>query len=198
MKKKSKKTKTLVIALITILALGLGGVTYAKYASKIDVSAQLDIAKWVFKVNGSTEQKQTINLTETLKPDPSLLSTGKIAPGTHGEFKIKIDATGTDVGMNYEVKIKSLSEKPKNLVFSCDGVQLENFTDTTTIGGGQIFTTQEDKTKTFTIGWKWDYESKNNGRTIEENDIVDTQDSQNITDYRFEIISTGVQTPINY
>ena len=181
MKKKSKKTKTLVIALITILALGLGGVTYAKYASKIDVSAQLDIAKWVFKVNGSTEQKQTINLTETLKPDPSLLSTGKIAPGTHGEFKIK-----------------SLSEKPKNLVFSCDGVQLENFTDTTTIGGGQIFTTQEDKTKTFTIGWKWDYESKNNGRTIEENDIVDTQDSQNITDYRFEIISTGVQTPINY
>lgn len=197
MKKKSKKTKILVIALV-VMILGLGGVTYAKYASKIGVSAQLDIAKWVFKVNGSTEQKQTIDLSNTLKPDPALLSNGKIAPGTHGEFKIEIDATGTDVGINYEVKLKSLSEKPKNLVFTCNGMQLEDFTDSINIGGGQIFTTQESKTKTFTIGWKWDYESKNNGRTVEENDIIDTQDSQNITDYKFEIISTGVQTPINY
>ncbi|MBR1540068.1 MAG: hypothetical protein IJ629_02680 [Clostridia bacterium] len=48
------------------------------------------------------------------------MKTERIAPGTSGNFKIIIDASGSEVGVDYDVT--SLGEgnnKPDNLYFTC-------------------------------------------------------------------------------
>ena len=55
MKKKSKKLTILLCALLALLAISVGGYTYAKYTTSITGGGQVDIAKWSFKVDNNSE-----------------------------------------------------------------------------------------------------------------------------------------------
>ena len=103
--KKSKKIVLLLVAIAAIIFSFVGGQSYAKYMSKVTGQGTADIASWSFKVNENEEKMQTISLKS--RQNNSTLLNNKIAPGTDGEFQIKLDATGTDVGINYAIKFEN-------------------------------------------------------------------------------------------
>ena len=86
--------------------------------SKVTGNGTAEIANWKFKVNENEEKIQTISLKSTINNET--LVDNKIAPGTEGSFNIVIDATGTDVGINYNIEFSEESNKPTNLKFTYD------------------------------------------------------------------------------
>ena len=68
MNKNSKSKKYILIAillLITIMLGIIGGITYAKYYSKIDGKGNAEIARWSFKANNETKTIADIKLNNT-------------------------------------------------------------------------------------------------------------------------------------
>ena len=98
------KKKAVIISaiLVAIILSFIGGQTYSKYVTEVRGDGTAQIATWDFKVNGQKEEVQTISLGSTY--DSSTLVNGKIAPGTEGNFQIIVDATGSDVGIDYKIK----------------------------------------------------------------------------------------------
>lgn len=189
--KKSKKIVLAVIAVILLIVSFLGGQVYAKYMSKVTGKGSADIASWSFKVNENEEKLQNISLKSTI--NNSTLLSNKIAPGTQGDFQIKIDATGADVGINYTVKFENESQKPTNLKFMYDNNLYNSITELQEVLNGVINADEQDKVKTLVIGWNWEYETGNTNEEILANDMIDTQEAKQICDYTFDVIVTGTQ-----
>lgn len=189
--KKSKKVVLLVIAIIVILLSFIGGQAYAKYMSKVTGQGTADIASWNFKVNENEEKLQTISLKSTI--NNSTLVNNKIAPGTEGEFQIKIDASGSEVGINYVVKFENESQKPTNLKFTNDGKTYNSLTDLQQDLTGIINANDENKAKTLTVGWNWKYETGNTVQEIVANDLIDTRNAKQMNNYTFDVIVSGTQ-----
>lgn len=111
--KKSKKIVLISIAIIAIILSFVGGHAYAKYMSRVSGKGTAEIASWSFKVNDNAEKMKSISLKSTINNET--LINNKIAPGTEGNFQIKLDATGSDVGINYNIKFENETQKPTNL-----------------------------------------------------------------------------------
>ena len=193
MKKKSKKLIGLLGIALIVLTLCVGGYTYAKYRTEAKGGGQVDIAKWSFKVDESSQKIETINLSDTV--DETLLVNGKVAPGTKGEFTIDIDGTGTEVGINYDVNFANEINKPTNLVYTYNGEKFSSLAKVAEKLKGSILANDEVKTKTLTIGWQWDYETGEESTEINKNDVIDTQEGIANLDYTFDVIVTGTQMP---
>lgn len=192
--KKSKKIILLLTLLLVVLALGIGGYTYAKYTTSVKGGGQLDVAKWSFKVNGDSRQLETIQLVDTI--DESKLVNGKVAPGTRGEFTINIDGTGTEVGIDYYIEFENEQNKPTNLVYSYNGQKFNSLSEIGPIANGTIYANDENKTKDITIEWEWNYETGDVDE-IDANDAIDTQDGIANLDYTFDVKVTGTQIPFD-
>ena len=193
MKKKSKKLTILLCALLALLAISVGGYTYAKYTTSITGGGQVDIAKWSFKVDNNSEQIETIRLLDTV--DEKLLTNGKIAPGTGGEFTINIDGTGTEVGIDYDVKFNNEQNKPTNIVFTYNGQKYNSLTSMADAIKGTINANESNKKVKITIGWEWKYETGTSNQ-IRTNDEIDTREGILNLDYTFDVIVKGTQKPI--
>lgn len=189
--RKSKKIVLLVIAIIAILLAFIGGQSYAKYMSKITGQGTADIASWKFKVNENEEQIQTIHLRSNV--DNHTLASNKIAPGTEGNFQIKIDTSGSEVGVNYVVKFENESQKPTNLKFMYNGKLYNSLTDLQNDLTGTINANDEDKVKILTITWQWKYETGNTDQEKQLNNEIDTQEAKKISNYTFDVIISGTQ-----
>lgn len=189
--KKSKKIVLLVIAIVAITLLFVGGRAYAKYMARVTGQGTADIAAWSFKVNENEEKLQTISLKSTI--NNSSLVNNKIAPGTEGEFQIKLDATGSEVGINYVIKFENESQKPTNLKFTYGGKTYNSLKNLQQDLTGTINANDENKVKAITVGWNWKYETGNTAQEIASNDLIDTQDAKQMTNYTFDIIVTGTQ-----
>lgn len=194
MKKKSKKLIMLLSLALVVLTFGVGGYTYAKYTTSVKGGGQLDVARWSFSVNESSQKIETIKLSDTV--DGTLLVNGKVAPGTKGEFTINVDGTGTEVGINYEVKFANETNKPTNLVFTYNNEKFKTLEEVAKKLTGSILANDTQKTKEFTINWQWDYETGTNTTEIAKNDVIDTQEGIQNLDYTFDVIVTGTQMPI--
>ncbi len=192
--RKSKKIILILTLLLVVLTLGIGGYTYAKYITSVRGGGQVDVAKWSFKVNGDSEQLETIKLVDTI--DESKLVNGKIAPGTSGEFTINIDGTGTEVGIDYYIKFENEQNKPTNLVYYYGEQKFNSLSEIGPIANGTIYANDEEKTKDVTIQWEWQYETGNLDE-IDENDVIDTQEGIANLDYTFDVIVTGTQVPFS-
>lgn len=173
----------------------IGGQTYSKYVTEVRGDGTAQIATWDFKVNGQKEEVQTIPLSSTY--DSSTLVNGKIAPGTEGVFQIIVDATGSDVGIDYKIKFADETTKPTNLKFYYQEVEYDSILELGDALSGTIDadadTNGEGKVKTFDIKWKWNYETGNNPGEIATNDKIDTQNAQEISNYKFNVIVSGTQ-----
>lgn len=188
-----KQVKNIIIILsiaIMLLAVGLGGYSYAKYVTQLKGNGGFDVAKWSFKVNESSKKIATINLTDTI--DPSKLVAGKVAPGTGGEFTIKIDATGAEVGVRYIVEFENEQNKPTNLVFTYNGQEVNSLEALNSRIIGAINANDTERTKQITIAWEWPYET-GEGSIVAKNDEIDTQEGINDLNYSFDIVVTGKQ-----
>lgn len=189
--KKSTKIVLLVVAIVAILLSFMGGQAYAKYMSRVTGQGTADIASWSFKVNEKEEKLQTISLKSTMNNET--LTNNKIAPGTEGSFQIKLDATGSDVGINYIVRFENESQKPTNLKFTYEGKTYKSLTELQEVLTGTINADAQDKTKVLTIGWNWKYETGSTAQEISANDLIDTENAKQISNYTFDIIVTGTQ-----
>ena len=189
----SKKKKVLIILTIlaAILLAFIGGQAYAKYVSKVKGEGIAEVATWKFKVNGQSEQVEQINLASTY--DNETLVNNKIAPGTSGSFNIIVDATGSEVGINYDITFTEEENKPQNLRFEYNNKEYNSVKELQEDLSGTINANDEDKTRTLNVKWKWDYETGEKPGVIADNDKKDTFDGMNIQNYTFDVIVTGTQ-----
>ena len=186
-----KKAVVIIAILVAIILSFVGGQTYSKYVTEVRGDGTAQIATWDFKVNGQKEEVQTISLGSTY--DSSTLVNGKIAPGTEGNFQIIVDATGSDVGIDYKIKFTDETTKPANLKFYYQEVEYNSILELGEALSGTINADDENKSKTFDIKWKWNYETGSNPTEIASNDKIDTQNAQEITNYEFDVIVSGTQ-----
>ncbi|MCF0125335.1 MAG: hypothetical protein HUJ68_06200 [Clostridia bacterium] len=195
MTKNKKIVAGVAIVVIALLAI-IGGQAYARYVTEVKGTGVAKIASWNFKVNGNEEQMQEIELLSTYNNET--LVDNKIAPGTTGKFNIIVDATGSEVGANYIVQIKSNSKKPQNLKFVYDGKKydIDNEKEAQELAdsiSGIITANDENKQRTITIGWVWEYQTGNTEDEKLQNDLIDTKDSKEIQDYTFTVSVIGNQ-----
>ena len=189
----SKKKKVIIVSSILIIMLiaFIGGQAYAKYISQVRGNGIAEIATWSFKVNGQKEQVQEIKLVSTYNSET--LVNNKIAPGTSGSFNIIVDATGSEVGIKYNIKFAEESNKPQNLKFVYGGKEYDSIKQLGDELSGTISSNEEDKTRTINVQWKWNYETGSSAEQINANDIIDTNDAISIANYTFQVIVTGTQ-----
>lgn len=188
---KKKKIILIVAILSSILLAFMGGQSFSKYVSEVRGNGVAEVATWSFKVNGQKEQVQTIQLSSTCNNET--LVGNKIAPGTNGSFNIMVDGTGSDVGINYNIKFENESAKPTNLKFIYDNQEYSSIDELQNNLSGTIHANDENKTRTLTINWKWDYETGKDETEIANNDRIDTQNAKDIANYTFNVIVSGTQ-----
>ena len=195
MKINSKKLIVLLSIILVLLILSVVGYTYAKYRTQVKGGAQADIAKWSFTVNENSEEIETIKLQDTISKavDEKFLKKGKIAPGTTGKFIIDIDATGTEVGLNYDVKFANEHNKPTNLKFTYGGQTYNTLAELQEATKGTIYVNDTNKTKNLEIGWVWEYETGTEETQKNNNDTTDTNEGIVDLNYTFDIVVTGTQ-----
>ena len=181
---------SLCITLIMLLLSGAGGYTYARYMSQEKGTGGADIANWSFKIaKNAGEEVKNITLRNTA--NKATLVNGKIAPGTSGEFSITLDATGSDVAVDYTVEFVNEVNKPTNIVFTYNGNNYKNLNEIGVIKGN--IGVSNERSKTVTIKWEWPYQKGNTDVAKIENDNIDTKDGTSLLDYSFDIIAKGVQ-----
>lgn len=189
-----KKIIKNVSLILLIILLGITFIikgTHSKYINSVTGNGETEVAKWKFNVNGETEQIETIKLIDTYSEDT--LSNGKIAPGTKGSFDLIIDATESEVGVEYNVDFKNEVNKPMNLKFTYGNQELDNLEDCEQYLSGIIDSNDNNKIRILTINWEWPYETGNQESTINQNDNIDTNDGINALDYTFDVVVTGTQ-----
>lgn len=190
--KNKKKMIIILCILATIILAFLGGKTFSKYTAKVEGSGAASIAGWRFNVNGDHEIIQNISLSSTYNNDTILYN--KLAPGTDGSFDIIVDATGSEVGVNYNVDFKDTAgAKPTNLKFKYDNNEYNNLEELESVLSGTIPANEENKVRTYTIQWEWPYETGEDEYTIAQNDKIDTEEAGYIYEYGFDVCVTGTQ-----
>ena len=189
-----KKKKTALLVICAILAITLSfmiGKTFAKYVSEVKGTGTAEIANWVFKVNGKEDVVQNVNLLSTYHNET--LINNKVAPGTSGSFNIVVDATGSEVGVDYAIEFLNESQKPQNLIFTYEDKPYTTIQDLEKDLSGTINANDENKIRTITINWEWQYETGENANEINQNDIIDTNNAKQLENYTFDIHVKGTQ-----
>lgn len=192
-RKASKEYKgifgALCMMLIMLLLTGAGGYTYARYMSQEKGTGNADIANWAFQIDKNGEQTKNVTLRNTVSKQT--LVNGKIAPGTSGEFSITLDATGSEVGVDYTLSFVDEINKPENIIFTYNGKEYKSLNEIGSIKGN--IGTKNDRTATILIKWTWLYQTGSTDIEKAENDIKDTKAGTSLLDYSFNIIAKGVQ-----
>lgn len=191
MKNKTKK-RILIACAILLLLIVLNAIifTYAKYITTEKGTGQADIAKWSFKIDKNGEETKTIKLINTV--NKATLVNGKIAPGTSGEIIIGVDGTGSEVGVAYDIKFENEQNKPDNLYFRYKNQKYSSLSEIEAITGN-FLCNEENKKIEYVIFWQWPYETGDTANLIAQNDEIDTQNANKISQYTFDVVATGTQ-----
>ncbi len=176
--KTRNKPVIILLALLLITAIAFSMYAYAKYKTTLTGNGTATVAKWSFKVNGQTQTIPNIDLATTMKENNNVVE-GKIAPGTEGSFDLNLDATGSEVAIDYNIKL-AVTEKPSNLRFYTDSSYTKEIASTDGVMNvSGVMSLEEIKTiQTKTIYWKWPYQTGTATNDIVENDKIDTDDSK--------------------
>ena len=157
------------IIIITITIIILFKNSFNKNTS-LKIESEVPISIWDFTVNNNREEIQKINLFQSSNENEL---ESQLAPGTSGSFQIFLDATETQVAIKYN--IISIEETMEEVLL------------------GTINVNDKEKTRTFQIYWEWKYETGNTKEEIIKNDLIDTEDMNNIRKYNFVICVSGEQ-----
>ena len=178
------------VLLIILVLTGAGGYTYARYMSQEKGTGSAQVANWSFKIDKNGQATKVINLANTVNKDT--LVNGKIAPGTSGEFTLVLDATGSDVGVDYVVYFANEQNKPNNIQFTYNERKVTSLGSIGNITGS--IGVKGNKTETIKINWTWPYQTGQTFEDKEKNDLIDTQNGTSPLDYTFEIVAKGTQS----
>ncbi len=193
---KQKRITKIVVATILLLVIILLGYTFAKYTKSYTIPTSSTVAKWNFQGeifnSKNSSSITTISLADTIKN--STIKENRIAPGTNGDFTIVVDATGSEVDLDYKVELLEETNKPQNLKFSYNGNiynSLSELISSEEIFEGKISYEDENMKKEILIEWEWPYESYDEKGNIL--DDIDMLDGENITNYEFTLKINGTQ-----
>ncbi len=190
-KEKNKKIIKILCAVLLLMTLGMTGYTYAKYVTQEKGNGSADIATWSFRIEkDENEDVKTIRLADTSNKETLL--NGKIAPGTSGQFYLKINAVGSEVAVDYKVTFGNEKNKPDNIIFKYDGKTYSSLSEIDAIQGTMGLT--DYKGQLIKVEWEWPYETGSAVNGIASGDKVDTQNGQDNLDYTFDVIATGTQS----
>lgn len=190
-KEKNKKITKILCAVLLLMSLGMTGYTYAKYVTQEKGNGSADIATWSFRIEkDENEDVKTIRLADTSNKETLL--NGKIAPGTSGQFYLKINAVGSEVAVDYKVTFGNEKNKPDNIIFKYDGKTYSSLSEIDAIQGTMGLT--DYKSQLIKVEWEWPYETGSAVNGIASGDKVDTQNGQDNLDYTFDVIATGTQS----
>lgn len=126
--------------------------TYSKYYSQTRIDNNLQVAKWVFNLNGESNTTIDINLVDTVDTT-NKYSSSAVIPGSSGVIELNIDATGVEVALDYSITINQTNTNlPNNLKLYTD----ESYTTEFDSFKGFIGLS-DSKVKVHKIYWKWYY-----------------------------------------
>ncbi len=171
--RKAERFRILAVWLvIMIVALGaIGGITLAKYLTKVDGEDSQDIANWTFKVNDNVANSEEFKL-QLIPKEYENVKPGEIAPGTGGSFTISC-SNGSDVDAKYKIDFTA-EGKPQNLKFYYDaqytneiyadqGIYKYNFEKSADANDGKLLVESADREadgkETVVIYWFWSFYS---------------------------------------
>lgn len=185
-----KRKSLILIVLLLLIGVTSGYVakTYAKYTAEVSGNGAAVIAKWNFDTENEIT---TINVALDETYDSSTLVEGKIAPGTVGSFAINLTNADSEVGVDFEINIGTVSNVPTNLkLYSDDSYTTELTTANIT---GQISAGDSTGIEA-KIYWKWEYETGSVTNGIASGDSADTTDGKSAKTLTVPVIVKGVQT----
>ena len=171
MKKKnynSIKIFAILLLLVMIISMLIVG-TYAKYTTEVEGSDSAVVAKWAWQINDADVSKSdtefSFNLFDTIKDTDGNNETDvkatKIAPGTKGEFEIKVENL-SEVNANYNLTLKETKgQDVSNAKIEYSTIGTDDATDwTTALNTFNLTNTlleMENGSKTVTVYWRWAY-----------------------------------------
>lgn len=194
---KNKKRILLIVILLLLLAVLLIGFTYSKYVEKVTIGAKGMVAKWNFTGEIESSTTNLISLSDTLDESTS----NKLAPGTTGSFSIVVDATGSDVDIDYAVNYVSETNKPDNLYFYLNNDKTHKYytlrelmkginnSNISTLEG-TICTTDNPQKKVYDVSWEWPYETYDGDSHADKKDLEYAKAGK---EYSFNLEITGTQ-----
>lgn len=141
----NRKKSAVLVLLLLLLFVVVGGYTYSRYTSTGDVTSTATIAKWAVKIGGANLDTYTtdspLETTLTLV-DNEYVADDVIAPGSKGTYEVEIDPTGSQVAIDYTIKLEEVKGlNPENTQIKVTGAKY-------TIEGG----TEQDATVSTTDG----------------------------------------------
>jgi len=175
------KNKMLIIVLLLLVGVSVKYVagTYAKYTATVTAEGSATVAKWAFSQDNASTSL-AINLTTTA--DATSLVSGKIAPGTAGNFTLALSNENSDVGVKFDITFTGATNIPSNLVFTYGG---NSFNANNGALTGYI---AKGETINVPITWSWPY------YTSAADDTEDTADGVAANTMTINASIVGVQT----
>ena len=144
---------------------------------KLNLNNSKEYPIYEFNVSYKKTKLEGINLLDTI--DNKTLVKEKVAPGTKGNFTIRIKS---NEDINYEILFNSLNEKPKNLIFKYKNIKYQKLEDLQKDLKGKI---AKKETIDINISWEWEY------KISSKEDIQDTKDGEKLKNYNFTIETIG-------
>ena len=146
---------------------------------KLNLNNSKEYPIYEFNVSYKKTKLEGINLLDTI--DNKTLVKEKVAPGTKGNFTIRIKS---NEDINYEILFNSLNEKPKNLIFEYKNIKYQKLED---LQKGLIGKIAKKETIDINISWEWEY------KISSKEDTQDTKDGEKLKNYNFTIETIGIK-----
>ena len=141
------KKYVLIVLIALIVCLFSVSITYSYYSSRALGEANVLVARFKPRLNGSVDSNQVINLRDTA--DETYLDE-YLAPGSFGVIELTLDFSKVDVSADYEIVLGTY-DLPDNLQFYTDSTYtelFESFDDTYNI--------TDEPTITHSLYWLWE------------------------------------------
>lgn len=185
---KKKKTMLALAIILGVAVVGLAAGVYAKYIASITSgNGSATVAKWAFETDNANTTI-TCELDKTYNADT--LVAGKIAPGTSGKCPIKISNANSEVGVNYTIKPKTVTNQPKNLKLYKDAAHTDAFSTSAAITGTLTPGATE---QTIYVYWDWAYETGTVTDGVAAGDTDDNTDGKAAKTMEISFDISGVQ-----
>lgn len=105
--RRSKTKRAFLLIIVVAILIAIIGGTYARYSSKIDTNANVNIAKWAIKfTDGTNELDSTHDVTFTTTSNANIVA-NKIAPSYSAVGNAQVELKDTEVSVDLKVDLSS-------------------------------------------------------------------------------------------
>lgn len=130
--RRSKTKRAFLLIIVVAILIAIIGGTYARYSSKIDTNANVNIAKWAIKfTDGTNELDSTHDVTFTTTSNANIVA-NKIAPSYSAVGNAQVELKDTEVSVDLKVDLSSA-----NLSTLFPGVDTSRISTSVVVKNGQ-------------------------------------------------------------